>query len=127
VKQDLLRRSDADRSTDLGSRDGGVDAYGATTGDVASVMITLADGRTRTVVAAVVRSSGAREAMSPRTESRQPEVELGADLEELRQLRRELERLAVGHQLGAAFEDGDATCVVEVRAERHAGVPAREQ
>src|SRR3954452_8780489 len=59
--------------------------------------------------------------------SAQREVELGADLDELRQLGRELDGIAVGHQLGPAFEDGDAALVVEIRADRQAGISAREQ
>src|SRR5215208_6163089 len=46
--------------------------------------------------------------------SSQREPELGADLDELRQLGCQLERVAVGHELGTAFEDGDAALVVEV-------------
>src|SRR5215217_7919736 len=65
--------------------------------------------------------------MSPRTESAQSELELSADLDELRQLRRQLDRLAVGHEFGTAFEDGDASLVVEVGAKRHPGASGGEQ
>jgi hypothetical protein len=61
------------------------------------------------------------------TTSAQRELELSADLDELRQPGCQLDGIAVWHELGTAFEDGDAALVVEVGAERHAGVSAREQ